>query len=210
MHVLDNGWLEFDVPHGVEPTQTALKILGERNGLWHGPREVLTTRAIHEARPNSLSRIHGLDEQPPHTDGAHEAKPPAFILLWADQAADGHAYTHLRMFDPSKLSADFSDQFSRAVWSVRVSSSKFFYRRAFHPDTRTIRWDSGCFVRCTSTSLTPAIVDHALKELPEVRITWAASKALLIDNRRVLHGRSRADTAVNSSRRIKRVLFYDN
>ncbi|MGY5884973.1 hypothetical protein [Modestobacter lacusdianchii] len=44
---------------------------------------VLRPTAAEDAHPRSLSAIHGLGEQPLHTDGAHLQAPPDIVILHA-------------------------------------------------------------------------------------------------------------------------------
>jgi hypothetical protein len=49
------------------------------------PVSVLRPTAAEEAHPRSLSAIHGLGEQPMHTDGAHLREPPDYLVFHADR-----------------------------------------------------------------------------------------------------------------------------
>jgi len=73
------------------------------------PVSVLRPTAAEEAHPRSLSAIHGLGEQPMHTDGAHLREPPDYLvfhaerpnrtptLLWSEASKLGaHAAGHRR------------------------------------------------------------------------------------------------------------------
>ncbi len=208
MALKDDYWECIEFPHGADPIQYALKKISKPETYRVTPIESLMPRKSSEARINSLSRVHGRGRQPPHTDGAHQERPPKFILLWSENATAANANTHIRRLDASLLTPGFWRSLSDSVWVVRTSATRFHYRRAVESD-ELLRWDSGCFQKCVVGNLSPDMVDQELEKLPEVEISWSSTRALLFDNRRVLHGRSDATSAVDDNRIIRRVSIYE-
>lgn len=208
MSIKDDFWECVDFPRGANPINYALEKIREPEAYRLAPVESLMPRSQSEARINSLSRIHGRGRQPPHTDGAHQERPPKFILLWSENATTAHATTHIRRLDTSLLTPRFWGELSDSVWMVRTSATRFHYRRAVESD-ELVRWDSGCFQKCIVGNLSANEVDQELEKLPAIEFSWSSTRALLLDNRRVLHGRSDATNEVDENRIIKRVSIYE-
>ena len=61
--------------------QLGLTPIANREG--DDPHSTLRPTAPEDARPASLSAVVGLNAQPLHTDGAHLARVPEYVLLWS-------------------------------------------------------------------------------------------------------------------------------
>jgi hypothetical protein len=153
-----------------------------------------------EARPNSLSSRYGKAVQPLHTDGAHLAEPPDFVLLLAEKTSE--VPTLLWKCEIIHYQLPSYNDLLHGVFLVRNGSESFFRTAASGLD---LRYDPGCMAPCDERSrrtvrffadVTKSAVEHH----------WdTPGKVLLIDNRRVLH--ARADAEDEPDREIKRVAF---
>lgn len=202
-------WTSFEFSQNDCPISLAKDILGPSFLRKSDLIDRLTPVPECEAKPNTLSRRTGLSEQPPHTDGAHETCPPAYVLLWCESPSEEQVPTHLRRFLPELLEGHFTKEFKNSIWSVRLNSRQFFYSRPILDNGVKIRWDSGCYIKCASHGLDRAMVDASLSGLPSVEFRWRHRLALLIDNRRTLHGRAAITSSAQLKRELFRVAFYD-
>lgn len=204
----DLSWREFRFASTENPVKAAMNFIGGNGRFRISPVERLKPITKQAARPNSLSRTYGLGRQPPHTDGAHLEDPPAFILLWSAATDLGQTPTVLRDYAPQYLDKTFFEEFSNSIWSVRINSRSFFYTRPIFSNGREIKWDSGCFVKCVTGDFERRDVDAQMETLPAVEYFWRERYALLINNRRVLHGRGAVAHPQAMSRELFRVSFY--
>jgi hypothetical protein len=179
------------------------RLADEMEGKMQCPPERLSPRPRTLARLNSLSSKYGLDELPPHTDGAHHRIPPRVVVLWCLQDDPTETPTYLRRFKPSLLCSDFWDRLKASIWSVRIRRELHFYRRPVSHDE--ISWDPGCFVNDRTERLERDEVDATLRGLPHEAVYWKCGAALIINNRRVLHSRA-AVTDTIGNRELFRVL----
>ena len=136
-------------------------------------------------------------------------RPPAYVMLWSLQAHPGQTGTHVRRFNQNLLDNDFFERLRSSVWSVRTRSDRYHYSKLWHIGG-AIKWDSACFKRCAIGDLTPEEVDEALSGLPSEEISWASQKALILNNRTVLHGRGDATGSENNNRKLFRVYWYEH
>ncbi len=205
---MTHAWSEFTFCDGEDPVAVARSLFEELQFTRSSCPECLVPIDKRSARPNSLSRSVGRTEQPPHTDGAHLSLPPAYILLWSLTADESHARTNIWEIHLSALDTNFVLNLRRSIWSVRTRSDRFHYRRCLEADG-SIRWDSACFRRCVVGSVRPREVDQQLSKMIKQEVTWKPGKAVLINNRRTLHGRSDSSGRQDDNRRLFRVSFYE-
>jgi len=153
-----------------------------------------------EAQPNSLSSRYGKAAQPLHTDGAHLAEPPDFVLLAAEKASK--VATLLWRCEIIHYQLPSYNDLLHGVFLVRNGSESFFRTAA---SGLNLRYDPGCMVPCDQRSRHAAsFFAAATKSMAEHH--WdAPGKVLLIDNRRVLHARASAED--EPDREIQRVAF---
>ena len=193
----------------LESTAAALKL-----GV---PERAEGLRLLHEllpmatdlATPNTYSGNFGLGAFPLHTDLAHWARPPRYLML---RCSHGDANTQTQIVDGNLVIESLgSNVLARClarprrpvkgalqllpIWQVKSESNQPF-----------IRWDS--------IYLTPAN-EHALnvfrqieaclsKIQPLAKVLLNKGDTLLLDNWRVLHGRSQVQN-LDSSRKIHRL-----
>jgi Taurine catabolism dioxygenase TauD, TfdA family len=176
------GWSEVAF-RSTDPPVTSLRPLGKD-----------------EARPNSLSSRYGRAAQPLHTDGAHLAEPPDFVLLLAEKTSE--VPTLLWKCEIIHYQLPSYTDLMHGVFLVRNGSESFFRTAA---SGLNLRYDPGCMTPCDERSRR-AVGFFASVAKSVVEHRWdAPGKVLLIDNRRVLHARATAED--EPDRDIKRVAF---
>lgn len=144
-----------------------------------------------EARPRTLSAIHGLQAQPLHTDGAHLKRMPDVIVLFAAKPTG----TPTAVW---KLPSRFPECLRSGVFTVRGNVESFL-SHAY--SNQRLRFDPGC--------MSPA--DHLAKEAAAFfgavhseahRHVWEGGSLLFIDNRTALHGRDAVESAADAENRL--------
>jgi hypothetical protein len=176
------GWSEVAFRSGDSPV-TSLRPLGKD-----------------EARPNSLSSSYGKGAQPLHTDGAHLAEPPDFVLLLAKQKSE--VPTLLWKCEIIHYQIPSYTDLKHGVFLVRNGSESFFRTAA---SGLNLRYDPGCMTPCDQRARNAASFFAAVTKSPAEHHWDTPDKVLLIDNRRVLHARASAED--EPGREIQRVAF---
>jgi alpha-ketoglutarate-dependent taurine dioxygenase len=155
-----------------------------------------------EARPNSLSSRYGKAAQPLHTDGAHLAEPPDFVLLLAEKASK--VPTLLWKCQIIDYQVPSYNNLLHGVFLVRNGGESFFRTAASRYD---LCYDPGCMTPCDERARHAASFFEAAAK-SAVEHHWdTPGKVLLIDNRKVLHARAAADD--EPGREIIRVAFRE-
>jgi L-asparagine oxygenase len=169
--------------------------------------QVLRPRHKHEAPDNIYSGNFGYSQFPLHTDLAHWSKPPRFLLLRSDRPDSSTTTT---IWDSRCVISEFG---KRGLERTLVQPRR--PQRQNRPLLRVLehlidgellfRWDRLFLVPATAAS---AETFEALKKyfdsVRHMTIKFEdPGDALLLDNHRILHGRSAVNP--NSSRRIERV-----
>lgn len=181
-------WNTVPYAPGCSPVSAALERLSLHPSDIHLRHDTLVAKHQSAAQVNSLSRRYGLGEQAPHTDGAHLANPPDYLVLWATEWTA--TPTLLRSFDASRLRDPVFAALAKTVWSVRLNSHRYYYVRPITLAPFRIRWDPGCFVRDRTKRVGIAEVEEAIAALPIHEFRWRPGEALVVDNRRTLHARA--------------------
>ncbi|RUL81898.1 TauD/TfdA family dioxygenase [Tautonia sociabilis] len=167
-----------------------------------GTAEVLTSVAADEARPNSLSSRHGLGAFPLHTDEATATCPPRYLLLF--NLEDGHLADTL-LLDVKETIARMSEPIAQELFEA-----KFAFRNGRRSFLAPIVDRIGRFARFDPNIMQPtgrraerllAEFSEALSETKVQPIRWSTGQYLVIDNHRMLHGRSPLLQAGRSTRR---------
>lgn len=137
----------------------------------------------------SLTREFGLAAFPLHTDGAHLERPPDFVCLAAATAdGSGAATTLLPLADIGK-SSRFAAALDHGVFRLRRRTGARYLLARFEDG---IRYDPACMVPVTDDA---RYVARVLAESSALARPWrwaGRPTALLLDNRRALHGREPA------------------
>ena len=169
--------------------------------------EVIQPRAIADAHPRSLSARYGLGTLPFHTELSHRTKPCRYLLLGCIDPGSPTAATMLLDWWNLGFSQQELDLLEVTPVLVRTGR-RSFYSTIVAPGGAFLRYDPGCIEALDARGR------NALR-LVEDRIAGAATEAeahhwrqgdiLIIDNWRVLHGRSPSDQG--SGRRLARILI---
>lgn len=177
-----------------EAKQLNLTPVPNRHG--EAAHSTLRPTTVMDAHPSSLSATVGMGVQPLHTDGAHLARVPDYVVLWC---ADTNS-TPTRFWAPWNV---VSRNDEHGMFVVR-SGSRTWLAPAIEP-YRNLRFDPICMHPGDAAARRLAVL---LQEPPDHEVqsvTWdVPGKVLLLRNRFLLHGRA-AVAANDTDRRIERI-----
>lgn len=152
----------------------------------------LTPQRKDESTPNTYSGQYGYNEFPMHTDLAHWSKPPRYLLL---RCIQGNNQVSTKLLDGNNIvNAVGARVLERAlVKPRRPLKGKLSLMRIFQPGTPSlIRWDKKFIVPASPAG--EVGVDRVVDKLKELNTSNIVLEkmfdTLLIDNWRMLHGRS--------------------
>lgn len=185
----------LEAKEGMEPT----------SGIHH-----LTPKEKVESTPNTYSGQYGHHEFPLHTDLAHWFRPPRYLLL---RCVQGNNQVSTRLLDGNKIVDALGVRvLERAlVKPRRPIKGKLRLMRIFQPGTPSLfRWDKIFIVPASPAGeVGIAAVINRLKETNIVKVILGNTyDTLLIDNWRMLHGRSAVPDG-SDNRIIERVYLGD-
>jgi L-asparagine oxygenase len=154
----------------------------------------LVPRTNADASPASYSGNYGLGDFPMHTDLAHWAKPPRFLLL---RCISGATDVSTRLLDGHLLCRTVGiDRVSRVLLRPRrpIDKSRLLLRLLDEnaSGSSRLRWDE-LFLTPANGFARTAVADMlmAMQSSPRTEVFLAdAGDTLVIDNWRMLHGRS--------------------
>ena len=163
---------------------------------------VLRPQSQADAAPNSLSAVHGLGEQPLHTDGAHLRWPPDWIALVVDEP-NSTATKLWRL--PTGSGGVPWNALLNGIFLVSSGPDRFLTASG---DGRGVRYDPTCMVPCDQRAKCAAEFFSEAEESAEDHAWHRSREILLINNRKALHGRRAvADTTDIASRTVHRIAF---
>ena len=144
-----------------------------------------------EARPRSLSALHGHGAFPLHTDAAHHRVPPRITVLRLAHGSRNHRKTFL--LDSNQAFAhDLTANLRGGIWLVRSGRHRF-YRSALEPIRRSryrLRYDRGCMTPVTPRANAAESQMRTAASNPHLQsVVWVNGMTLVFDNWRILHGR---------------------
>ncbi|MFC6152342.1 hypothetical protein [Nocardioides yefusunii] len=155
-----------------------------------------------KAQQRSMSRVHGLGEQPLHTDGAHLETPPDVVLLSCPTRSE--IPTRFARFVPPTLGSQPMGDLVHGLFIVDSGSDSFLAPILdFNREGHAVRYDPVCM---TPGDPRACRAMAAVKEcLPEVHeFEWnEPGLVLALDNRRYLH--ARADASNEPERTLERL-----
>ncbi len=171
-------------------------------------QELLPT-TLNLTTPNTYSGNFGLGAFPLHTDLAHWARPPRYLML---RCAIGDQDAHTQVVDGLSLVADVgSSTLARCLARPRRPMMGSFqllpiWQDSSEPNQQLIRWDS-IYLK-PANGYAQIIFRHIAGWLsgtqPMTMVLLNEGDTLLLDNWRVLHGRSPIQKPA-SPRRIHRL-----
>lgn len=179
------GYAELSDVETTEQALCATEILGSLILLNGQAVQELVPKEKDAAVSRSFSKRHGLRSFPLHTDTAFWAQPARFVVLFAGKSSQ----TATRLL-PLQLTSE--------LMAKARTSNPVFLRQTVNGPIYSPPWidDIGCSTLYDPCCMQPA--NLAAKEFESnilanstnaIRFGWTGSRALVIDNWRVLHGR---------------------
>lgn len=207
----ERGWFQRR-GDGVDRDSIAreLRYLGDRLGNRvpgrHGLlEEVVEPLAASQAHPRSLSARYGLDALPFHTELSHRTKPCRYILLGCIDPGSPAAATMLLDWRDLRFSQQEVDLLEATPILVRTGR-RSFYSTILAPGGAFLRYDPGCLEPLDDRGRgAMRLVEERIANARSVAHQWRQGDILIIDNWRVLHGRSPSDP--RTGRRLARILI---
>lgn len=160
-----------------------------------------------DAPRNTLSERYGAGAFPLHTEAAYWRCPPRFLLLHCvDPGADSPQGTII-MDGAPLASGPHAKTLRMEPWVVSAAQSSFLSTIV---DTRSrspvLRFDRECMRPARLTSPSPAIVEAYIASAPRFVHKWRAGDLLVIDNHRILHGRTAAEESPSTRLLLKMMI----
>ena len=137
-----------------------------------------------------------------HTDSAHWVTPCRYVLLGCENSGSGNRSTLLLDWRSLCLNVEVADAIRTEPFRV-VNGADSFFANVWSECTNRIRYDAGCMSPTSKAGEAFANFMLSINEHDDcVSIDWRTTKILVIDNWRMLHGRS-----VSQSEDGKRILW---
>lgn len=193
-----------------EATVRELGKLGDRLGTRVAGRagaleEVIEPHGADDAHPRSLSAGYGLNALPFHTELSHRTRPCRYLLLGCIDPGSPAAATMLLDWRTLGLSSEELELLEGTPVLVR-SGRRSFYATILAPSGAFLRYDPGCLEAVDQRGrMALALIEDRIAAAPPQFHHWRRGDTLIIDNWRVLHGRSSSDRG--SGRRLARILI---
>lgn len=148
-----------------------------------------------DARPNSLSATYSTGSFPFHVDTAHWIVPCRYIVLGCVDPGDGNRRTLLLDTATLLLSDEQRQQLERTPLRV-VNGRQSFFSTITKQGRSFVRYDPGCMRAATCDGERAlAVLAAAARSDRVTEIRWRKGNVLIVDNWRVLHGRSGANVS---------------
>jgi hypothetical protein len=208
--VLCEGWVRSSVGGAVKDMRLIAGELAKQLGVPLSGRagqtiEPLLPTKPTEAKPKSLSAIHGLGSFPMHTDGAHQIVPPRFVVLTCASSGTRPVPTNLLRFRDLGLGASELARFEAIPFLVR-NGRRSFYSTICSVSRPFIRFDEGCMVpQDASGEASKRFIAQRARDVGFETVHWQTGDVLVIDNWNVMHGRGVGNGAASADRQLFRV-----
>ena len=162
------------------------------------------------AHPASLSRQHGEGAFPFHTDTAHWQRPCRYVILACESPGNPSRSTALLPIS----SESFDDEQLRilSVAPFRIKNGRqSFFGHILTGNQSFLRFDQGCMIPANRLAFEAlAIMQGKIEKKKVIEIEWKANQVAIVDNWRVLHGRSNSTQSERIPRKLLRVLVNDD
>ena len=167
--------------------------------------EVVEPRHLDEAHPRSLSARYGLGALPFHVELSHRTRPCRYVLLGCIDPGSPSAATMLLDWRTLGFSREELSLLEEAPLLVRAGRHSF-YSTILARGGAFLRYDPGCLEAVDERGQRALrLVEDRIVGAPTDEHHWHQGDILIIDNWRVLHGRSPSDRG--SGRRLARILI---
>lgn len=192
----EQGWARVAAP------ATSLDALAQELGRvdeW----EEIQARSPEDARRGTFSAAVGLGAFPWHTDGAQARTPPRYLLL----AASGPSSTPTELLD-CQGRPELDQLLRHVVLRVSTDHAQVRYERAMVRvgSNRRYRWDP---MHCPPTRQgVERDVESCLAEADHA-VDWRSTRAVVIDNWRMLHRRPPLARDDHGRRTLKRIRIFE-
>ena len=191
-------------------TATTASLLGVPEEIQGIPAvQILTPKTVEESTPNVYSGNFGLTAFPLHTDLAHWFRPPRFLLLRCLRGDSRVASCILPWTQALKGFAQ--SKATRARFRPRRARNGHLYLLPFCVTSFGValrRWDS-LFLEPDNTEAAELARHIALRTEPVTKVVLRhLGDTLIVDNWRVLHGRT-AVSLPKSTRLVERIYLRE-
>lgn len=207
----ERGWsLHSSDFADADATVSELGKLGDRLGTRVAGRagsfeEIIEPHGADDAHPRSLSARYGLGALPFHTELSHRTRPCRYLLLGCIAPGSPAAATMLLDWKTLGFSVEELDLLEGTPMLVR-SGRRSFYSTILAPGGAFLRYDPGCLEPVDQRGrMALALIEDRIAGASPQAHHWRQGDILVIDNWRVLHGRSPSDRG--SGRRLARILI---
>ena len=147
------------------------------------------------ARPHSLSANHSTGAFPYHIDTAHWAVPCRYLILGCVDPGSGNRRTTLVDSVAMRLSRQQLALLASSPLRI-VNGRHSFFSTVVRPGRPYVRYDMGCMRAVTEDGKRAiAVFRECLQSMRASEVYWRSGDILIVDNWRVLHGRSDANSA---------------
>jgi hypothetical protein len=153
----------------------------------------------------SLSGNHGLGAFPFHTDGAAQSRPPRYVAMWSPRPSDTAT---LLVDGTSRRLAQPVFENSWLVTPGAASASFYAVPRLRRRNRVEWRLNPDC-MRPATARFSGLDIDALFASIEQIRITWAASDALVLNNYRMLHSREPVSQG-DLTRELLRIQVHDD
>lgn len=167
--------------------------------------EVVEPRPVDDAHPRSLSARYGLGTLPFHTELSHRTRPCRYLLLGCIDPGSPTSATTLLDWRTLRFSREDLNLLEEAPVLVRTGR-RSFYSTILATGRAFLRYDAGCLEALDERGQKAMrLVENRIAGAHSYAHHWRQGDILIIDNWRVLHGRSPSDRG--SGRRLARILI---
>lgn len=209
--LFERGW-SLHSSEGRNPDTIVRELvkLGDRLGTRIAGRagsleEVVQPLAADDAHPRSLSVRYGLGALPFHTELSHRPRPCRYLLLGCVDPGSPGAATMLLDWRTLGFSQDELALLEETPVLVRTGR-RSFYSTILAPGGAFLRYDPGCLEALDERGRRAMrLMGDRIADAPSSAHHWRQGDILIIDNWRVLHGRS--PSGRGSGRRLARILI---
>lgn len=166
--------------------------------------EILKPTISELAKPKSLSRLYSLSGFPLHCDTSHWTKPCRYLIVGCENPGTCNRRTILLDFKNLVFNTKEKELLINSVFLIKNGRSSFYGSILQYSDN-FIRFDIGCMEPTDSNSHSAfKLIKEKILQGNKIEIVWKKNKVIVIDNWRLIHGRS-IPTNSCSTRELRRV-----